>query len=129
MIFERENTKPVENPSEKQISYGLSHMKSYGKSSFATITDQAGNYLQIEGGKTFFLFEKRECSTGKHFRAYQQNPVVPFEDDTELCFSGGSIRLKRNEWFRREQVEETFISFSKGQELPIFISWTEIQLD
>lgn len=95
------------------------------KSSYATLTDSTGNFLQIAGGPGLFLLERRE-DTGKHFRAAQKTPVVPFEDGTILSFSAGKLTLARNEWFLINQVVEILDAFVQDRAFPEALDWTAL---
>lgn len=128
MTFERENAKPIKNPSANVLARELKKLRNYGPSSFATLTADDGSYLQVAGGGVGCLLEKRDAKLGKQFRAWQESPVVPpdFKDGTFLCFSGGEIPLKRVEWFRITQIIEAFIAFNAGQPYPSHIQWRDI---
>ncbi|MET3180663.1 UNVERIFIED_ORG: hypothetical protein ABIC43_003829 [Variovorax guangxiensis] len=51
MRLEAERFEPLINPSNKQIEKLLMKLRSYGPQSFASLTDEAGNYVQIAGGE------------------------------------------------------------------------------
>ena len=68
-----------------------------------------------------------ELSTsGKHFRAFQDEPVVPFADETELRFTAGTVKLMRREWFKLAQEVETFVAFSIGASFPDYVRWRDV---
>ncbi|KAF0240808.1 MAG: hypothetical protein FD167_4099 [bacterium] len=127
MIFERENTKPICNPSNKILAKELNKLRRHGNSSFACLTDEDGSYVQVAGSGICCLLERRNINQ-KHYRAYQNPPIVPpdFKDGTILSFSGGEIPLNRNEWFKIDQVIETFCAFNKKSQFPEYINWKEI---
>jgi hypothetical protein len=85
-----------------------------------------GSYLQTAGGGGGLLLEHRDASTGRHARAYQHSPVVPFGDGTELCFSAGRISLRANEWFTLAQVVEVFTTYLDDAGFPDFVRWREL---
>lgn len=124
MIFQRENTKEVVNPSVAQLNNHLKRLRSTGPSSFAILTNDHGDYVQAAGGGGCLL-ERREATTGRHFRAFQEQPVVPFEDGTTLHFSAGAISLRSDEWFRLGQVVEVFADFLDGT-CPGYVEWREV---
>ena len=126
MILERQGVKPVTNPSEKRLAAELRRLKSYGKSSFASLTDADGNYLQVAGGGVGCMLEWRNSKAKTHMRAFLQTPSVPFEDGAELVFGGGRIPLRRDEWLNIRQVIETFVAFAAGNPLPSAISWRDM---
>jgi len=63
---------------------------------------------------------------GRHWRGCQEQPVVPFEDGTVLRVGAGRVRLRRNEWFRLDQVEELLVAVLGTDSEPSWIMWTEI---
>jgi hypothetical protein len=124
--FERENKNPIENPSSRRIEAELRKLRSEGPSSFASLTNDEGDFLQVAGGGAGCLVERRDAVRGRQFRAYQDDPVVPFEDGTELCFSSGRVPLRPREWFRLNQAVEIFITFNEGRPLPEYVRWRDI---
>jgi hypothetical protein len=121
MVLEREGKKPVQSPSRAQIDQGLSRTKM----SFASIAADDGGFLQVGGGPGLFVLERR-TSDGAHFRAWQEVPVVRFEDGTILAFSGSELKLQRDEWFLITQVAEVFFAFAQSLPLPEFIRWRSL---
>jgi hypothetical protein len=129
MIFERQGAPAISNPSEAVLKRELRKLKAYGKSSFVSLTDDFGNYVQVGGGGVTCLLERHEGISAKHFRARLKAPVVPPEfDGALLCFSGNEISLRRNEWFQIERVVEIFLAFRSGR---LFeeagIEWIELE--
>ena len=121
MVLEREGKKPVQGPSEAQIAQALSRTKR----SFASITASDGAFLQVGGGPGLFVLERRTAQ-GSHFRAYQETPVVRFEDGTVLAFSGSELKLQRDEWFLIHQATAAFFAFAQSRPLPEFIRWKSL---
>lgn len=126
MRFEPENKQPIEDPSATRIQVELGKLRCEGSTSFVVLTNDNGDYLQAAGSGGGCLLERRDAADGHQFRAYQDEPVVPFEDGTELCFSGGRIPLQSREWFRLTQVVEVFIAFNEGKPLPEYVRWRDI---
>ena len=50
MGFGVECKAPVDSPSESAIRRGIKSLRSYGPSSFASLADAEGNYVQVGGG-------------------------------------------------------------------------------
>jgi hypothetical protein len=126
MVIEREGGKVIEDPSSEVIERELRKLRTYGSSTFASITASDGSYLQVAGGGVTAMLEKSDCHQ-RHFRAWQDNPVVPPEfDGSALVFSAGNVHLGRHEWFRIDQVIEAFKAFNAGKDLPAFIKWRDI---
>lgn len=126
MRLEVEGRPPIDNATEAQVRSALSMLRSYGPSSFASITNEAGNYLQVAGGGVTCMLEMRDSSARRHYRAYQDvsRPIHP--DGTLLVFGGGEIPLKADEWLAAPVVADAFVSFLKGEELPGSIKWRDV---
>lgn len=126
MQLEVEGRPLIHNPTEAQVRSALSMLRSYGPSSFASLTDETGNYLQVAGGGVTCMLEKRDSSARRHYRAYKDvdRPVHP--DGTLLVFGGGEIALRSDEWLSAAVVTDAFVSFLKGDELPSSIKWRDV---
>jgi hypothetical protein len=126
LFFERQNGKFIDDPSEKRVRLELSRLRSYGKSSFASLTSSDGSFVQVAGGTVNCALEWRDEKGHHHYRGYQDPPKVPHPDGTLLMFGGGTIRLNRNEFFFIEQVTEVFLAFLAGHPFPSWVKWREI---
>ena len=126
MLFECENQSPIHDVSEKAVVDALKRLRSYGPSSFASLTRDDGSYVQVAGGKVTCMLEKRDMASGKHYRAHQDSPSTPFPDGTILSFSGGDISIKNDEWFNIDQVVEVFTAFLRNQDMPKFVKWRDV---
>ena len=101
-------------------------LRSYGPSSFASLTNEQGDYLQVGGGGVTCLLERRDAASGRHYRAFHNKPSTVFADGTLLAFSGGNIPLRSDEWFTAAVVADAFCAFSKGVGLPEAIRWRDV---
>src|SRR5438552_2235378 len=99
MRLEVERKSPIEGPSDAQVRSEILGLRSYGPSSFASLTDEKGDYLQVAGGGVTCLLERRDAATGRHYRAFHDNPSAVFADGTALVFGGGEVKLAADEWF------------------------------
>jgi hypothetical protein len=126
MTFEREGAPPVANPAAHRLGSELRKLKSYGHSSFAALTGADGSYVQVAGGGVGCMLEWRDTRNHLHRRAFLEVPVVPFQDETELTFGGGTIALRRDEWLNIQLVIEAFTAFSKGEAFPATIRWRDV---
>ncbi|HNC46025.1 MAG TPA: hypothetical protein PLU80_17790, partial [Acidobacteriota bacterium] len=81
MLFQRQNTKDILNPTRKQIVRQLRFLKSYGRSAYASLADDQGNWVQVGGGQATCVLEYKNGETNRIFRAFQPQPVVPPEFD------------------------------------------------
>ena len=68
-------------------------------------------------------FFVRRDAHGDPWRAYVDEPHVPFEDGTELRFGGGVLVLRRDEWLKIDVVTDAFVAFASGQSLPASLRW------
>ena len=123
MIFEREGKASIANPTSGQVRRGISALRSYGPSSFASLTRDDGTYLQVGGGGGTCLLELYQADTAMRFRAFQDAKHPIFVDGTLLVFSAGEIPMQADEWFRADQISEVFLSFLNNEALPVYIHW------
>ena len=126
MRLEAEDRSPIENVSANQVKTTIARLKSYGPCSFASLIDDDGNYIQVAGGRLTCMLEKRDAATGRHYRGCHDERSKVFEDGTELVFGGGRIALRADEWFDSAKIEEAFLAFLRGDQLPEDIKWREI---
>jgi hypothetical protein len=124
MIFQRENCKPIDAPSERKLALELSRTRM----SFATLGAKTGQYVQVAGGPGLFLLERHEAD-GTHYRAFQKTPVASHPDGTKLMFSGGSVSMAQRDWFLLQQVIEVFGAYVAGRELPTFVQWNKVEFN
>jgi hypothetical protein len=126
MRLEVEGKLPIDEATEGQVRSAVLALRSYGPSSFASLTDDNGSYLQIAGGGVTCMLERRDASAKRHYRAYHDvdRPIHP--DGTLLVFGGGEIPLKADEWFTAPIVSDAFVSFLNGDELPGTIKWRDV---
>jgi hypothetical protein len=103
-----------------------SALRSCGPSSYASLTDDPGNYLQVAGGALTCLLERREAATGRHYRACLDAPRLVQPDGTLLTFGGGAIALRADEWLPATLVTEAFIAFLHHKTLPASLLWREV---
>ena len=126
MLFEVEKKSPKQNPTEAQVAAALMQLRSYGPSSFASLTDRDGNYLQVAGGGLTCLLEKRAMASGQHFRAYLETPSGSHPDGTVLAFNGGEVKLQADEWIPTPLVIQAFTAFLQGRVPPQTIRWRNV---
>lgn len=126
MILEVEGRSPIESPSPEQVKSAIMILRSYGPSSFASLMDHDGGYLQVAGGGVTCMIERRMGDTGLHFRGYKKERSPVFEDGTVLSFGGGEIKMNSDEWMTSADVEDVFLSFLARRPLPSEIMWRDI---
>jgi len=123
MRLECEGKTPIENPKPSQIRKVVSSLRSYGPSSYASITDPQGSYLQVAGGRVTCMLELYQSNTGNRFRAFGDTTNTAFPDGTLLVFRAGQIAMQADEWFTADKIAEAFCCFLEGKELPKDIHW------
>ncbi|GAB7532012.1 hypothetical protein PS3A_44270 [Pseudomonas sp. 3A(2025)] len=129
MKLEAESSPVIISVNQAQLVKTLKRLKSYGPSSFACITDDDGNYVQVAGGRFTCFVERYDAKNKILFRGYHSNSSTNFEDGSLLSFGAGRVQLKKDEWFNVDDVIEVFSRFNEGQALPESIYWREIKVE
>lgn len=123
MKFEGQNLAAVSSPSDSHIEKKLLALRSYGRHSYASLTDAQGSYLQVAGGGVTCMVESFDALTSTRLRAFHDKPSPVYPDDTVLVFGGGELRLKSDEWFQASAVVEIFLCFKHGRSYPQTVHW------
>ena len=126
MRLEIEQKPAVDDATGVEVRAAIMSLRSYGPSSFASLTDEEGNYVQVAGGGVTCMLERRDGATGRHFRAYKDERSKVFPDGTVLVFGGGEIRLSADEWFTAQEVDEVFSAVLRSSELPSSVKWRDM---
>jgi hypothetical protein len=126
MRLEIEKKPAVDDVTDARVRAAIMSLRSYGPSSFASLTDENGNYIQVAGGGATCMLERRDAASGHHFRGYKDERSKVFPDGTALVFGGGEIRLSADEWFGAQEVEEVFCAFLRSGELPSSVKWRDM---
>ena len=126
MRLEAEGRKPIEAASEGDVTRTLRSLRSYGPVSFASLTDEEGDYVQVAGGGIGCMLEKREAATCRHLRAYGPSAHPVYSDGTRLAFAGGEVPLRSDEWLKIGDVEQVFLAFLTQEPLPAHVLWRDI---
>jgi len=127
MKLEAENSLVIIDVNQAQLVKVLKELKSYGPSSYACITDDDGNYVQVAGGRFTCFIERYDAKSKALFRGYHSNSSTNFEDGSLLSFGAGRVQLKKDEWFNIDDVIEVFSRFNQNQPLPENIYWREVK--
>jgi hypothetical protein len=123
MKLEIEGKAGMTAPTPVQITRVLKSLRSYGKSTYASLTDATGNYVQVAGGGVSCMIERFEVDVSKRWRAFHDWPSPVRPDGTLLVFGAGSIPMLADEWFTSDQVVEVFLAFVNGVSPPEFVHW------
>lgn len=126
MRLEVEGQPPIENTSSAQVRSAIANLRSHGPSSFASLTDDNGNYLQVAGGGVTCMLERRDNFEGHHFRAFKKEKSKVFTDGTVLSFGGGKIMMRSDEWLTSSEVESVFLDFLNRKDFPKNIIWRDV---
>ena len=118
MKFDPQGRADVPAPTPALIRRSIKSLRSYGSSSFASLTDDAGNYVQVAGGGVSCMVEHFEINGGRRRRAFHDRPSPVRPDGTVLVFGAGEIPMRSDEWFISDQVAEIFLAFLKGSPFP-----------
>ncbi|EHP37596.1 hypothetical protein OR16_41934, partial [Cupriavidus basilensis OR16] len=111
MKFEIEGKVGIRAPARAQITRAIKSLRSYGPSSYASLTDDAGNYVHVAGGGVSCMIEHFEVDGERRWRAFHDKPSPVRPDGTILVFGAGSISMRSDEWFMSDQVAEIFLAF------------------
>ena len=125
MRFEVENTPPIQGPSARRVRAAILSLRNHGRSSFATLADDRGNYLLVAGGGLTCMLERRDVDAGRMFRAFVDQPAKSVPDGTILAFGAGQLRLMADEWLTAPQVAEAFDAFLLGKPWPAMLRWRD----
>lgn len=126
MKFEGQNFAALNAPSDEVLRKRLLALKSYGRHSYASLTDIRGNYVQVAGGGVTCMVESFDSATSTRLRAFHDKPSPVFPDGTVLAFGGGELRLKSDEWFHASAVVEIFQCFKHGRRYPDTVHWRSV---
>ena len=123
MKFDIQGKEGIAAPTPAQISRAIKSLRSYGPSSYASLTDDAGNYVQVAGGGISCMVEHIEIDGERRRRAFHDKPSPVRPDGTILVFGAGNIPMRSDEWFMSDQVVEIFLAFLNGRPFPPSIHW------
>jgi hypothetical protein len=107
---------PIATKSFAKIEKELRALKCYGPHSFASLNKPDDSFVQVAGGRVTCVLEMREMPSEKLWRAYMDEPRVPFKGLQTLMFGGGRLEkffslmmlfvyLERFFCFRHFQIE------------------------
>lgn len=123
MKLEAEGRPDIFEPLESQVVKVVNSLRSYGPTSYASLTDANGNYVQVAGGGVTCIIERYIAEDRRRFRAFHDKPSDIRPDGTILAFRAGNIPMRADEWFMSNQVVEVFVAFLNGKEFPAYVHW------
>lgn len=123
MKFEVEGKVGISAPTAAQITRAIKSLRSYGPSSYASLTNESGSYIQVAGGGVTCMVEHFNSDDETRSRAFRDKPNPAFPDGTILAFRAGNIPMRSDEWFVSTQVIEIFEAFLNDASFPTFVRW------
>jgi hypothetical protein len=123
VLLQVEGKPDLDQPSAAQLRAALKSLRSYGSSSYASLTDNHGNYIQVAGGGVTCMVERYEKGTNTRKRAYHDKPSPVRPGGTVLVFQAGHISMRSDEWFLADQVVELFAAFLNRGNYPDYAHW------
>ncbi|QOF76338.1 hypothetical protein [Variovorax sp. 38R] len=123
MKFEGQNFSTLTAPSDRVLESRLLALRSYGRHSFASLTDDQGNYLQVAGGGVTCMVERFDALSSTMVRAFHDKPSPIFPDGTMLAFGAGELRLMSDKWFQANAVVAIFLCFKHCRKYPVNVHW------
>lgn len=123
MEFEIEGKEGIPAPTLAQIKRAIKSLRSYGPSSYASLTATDGSYLQVAGGGVTCMVEHFNAGNSTRSRAFHDKPNPVFPDGTILAFRGGRLSMCSDEWFVSTQVIEIFAAFLNDASFPASVRW------
>lgn len=94
--------------------------------SFASITDEAGNYMQVAGSRPWCVLERRRINPSLHERAFQETRTAKYENGAKIRTGAGDIVLQHDEWFLLKDAAEAFVAFLHKGAMPAYVKWRSI---
>ncbi|MES3110434.1 hypothetical protein [Sphingomonas aurantiaca] len=122
MLLEAEGQPPIVDPSEEQVRALVLGLR-VGETSFASLTDEAGNYVQLAGSRPWCVIEYRRLKPLQHDRAFQDTPTPKYKDGAKIKTGAGDISLRQDEWFLLKNGAEVLAAFLRKDRFPANVQW------
>ena len=122
VLFEAKGQAPVQNATEDQVRALVLDLRGAG-AFFASLTDNAGNYIQIAGSRPWCVIERRHLKPLQHDRAFQATPTPKYNDGATLQTGAGRITLRHDEWFLLKDAVDIFAAFVRKDNFPAQVQW------
>jgi hypothetical protein len=114
--FAREGEAEIQNPTLDQVLYALDNINPK-ISSFFTLVDSSGNYVQTAGAKLRLIVEYRRVH-GDLFQHFVMGQDLEDKSEKSINYSGGAIKLQANEILNISKAKEIFERFYKFGTVP-----------
>jgi hypothetical protein len=125
MTLEGEGLASVVEPTEDQVRAAVLGLNRLG-TSFVSITDETGGYVQAAGSRPWCVLERRRIEPFRHDRAFQDTPVPKYNDGAKIRTGAGEITLKSDEWFLLKDAAEVFVAFLHREAGPPEVQWRSL---
>jgi hypothetical protein len=122
MILEANGLPLISKPTDTQVRNLVLSLRA-PKPTFASLTDDEGNYVQVGGARPWCVVEWRQVSPAIHQRANADSVRRPYRDGAPINFGTGPIPLRADEWLLLKQAADIFAAFRAGQPFPDFVRW------
>jgi len=113
--------KPILHVSEAQINRALRN-----KPTVCILTDDEGSYLQTGRSGFCCCLEWHDVRSRRHYRAFQNPPVVPWPGVTRIYLLNGELSLAQEEYFTPQQLAETLLAFLHLAPFPAYVQWRDV---
>lgn len=121
VLLEAENHRVIENPSEEEVRKLILDLR-LGDTSFASLTNEKGDYLQVAGSRPWCVIEFRRRGPN-HERAFQETLSPKYNDGAKLRTGAGDIVMRHDEWFLLKDAADLFCSFLRHEPFPPHVNW------
>ena len=125
MTLEGEGFAQVSNPTEGDVRGAVLGLARSG-TSFVSLEDETGNYIQVAGSRPWCVLERRQVAPLIHQRAFQDTPSPKYLDGAKISTGAGEITMKSDEWFLLKDAADVFVSFLNRQAPPAHIQWRSL---
>jgi len=123
MWLQMEDGRVVEQVTEIQVCEAIMSLCHEGPNSFAILSDDQDNYIQTAGGSWGYVVERRNTMPLIHMRAYRED-IDPKRVAGDIVKTAtGEIPMRRDEWFRQEEVIDLFLVFLRRERYADAIRW------
>ena len=123
VTLEVEGHEPQASPSSLAVESWLRKLRSVGKYSYATLSKENGEYIQVAGGRVTWVLEHRTAQ-GVQSRAFLSSPRTAMRGGLTMSFAKGNIvAFTPEECLFIDDVVLAFHSFINDEPFPGHIYW------
>ena len=126
-LQEFSGSKPTEVSSPKRFLSRLSRLRTYGQTSYASLTREDGAFLQVGGGGNTCVIEYHDPGRSVHLRARKHTATVPFTGPQTIKFGGGELIVAPEQLFQIADVLEVFEEFLASNSVSEEYLWEPLE--